>query len=182
MRWPHAHVFVISLVFLGLVIPGAIQGATAQETMPVAQPVHPIVGTWTWDNNPDAPGTDVSYAIFHADGTYVETTTFNGTALGAWEPIGDRAVILVETFLDTDESPAIAPGTATFLIALTVDERGDVFTGLGAVQVRSPGGEVTFEANRLTFTGRRVVVAPLPDFGAWTAATPAAGTPRPSSP
>ena len=179
MRWSVFLASIITLVLCDVLAADAIPGAIAPEATPLALTTHPIVGTWMWDNNPDNPGADISYAIFHADGSYVETSAFNGTALGAWQATGERSVLLIETFLDIDESPAVAPGTATFLIALTVDERGTTFMGLGAVQVRSPAGEVTFEANRLSFRGKRVTVAPLPEFGAWTAGTPVVGTPTP---
>jgi hypothetical protein len=169
---------VLALVLVGLTLSARHQ-AIAQDATPVATESHPIIGTWVWDNDPANPRADVTYGIFHADGSYAETSTFNGTALGAWEATGERSVDVIETFVDIDESPALAPGTAMFLISLQVDSRGETFIGTGAVQVRSPAGEVTFEASDLLFTGTRVKVAPLPDFGTWMAGTPVAGTPIP---
>ena len=100
-----------------------------------------------------------------------------GVRVGAWTPTGERTADLLTIFIDTAASEGFAPGTGTFLTSMTVDETGNAFTGTGDLQVREPDGTVTFEASRWTFTGTRVTVAPLPDFGAWQENTPVPGTP-----
>ncbi len=148
-------------------------GAAAQDATPAALAAHPFVGTWRWDNDPTDPADD-SYGIFSADGSYLEVTkpTNVGVGVGTWIPTGERTADALTIFQDTDPSEAFAPGTATFLLSLTVDEAGQTFSGTGDLQVRDVSGVVTFEAAGWTFTGTRVTVTPLPDFG-----TPVAGTP-----
>ena len=167
-------VLVVALVGLMAASRGGL-GAAAQEATPGALAAHPIVGTWHWPNDPANPADD-SYGIFFADGSYLEVTKADnvGVGVGAWKATGPRAVDVLTVFQDVDPGPAIEPGTATFLLSLTVDETGNALAGSGDLQTRAPDGTVTFEASGWQFTADRVVAAPLPDFGAWTAATPAA--------
>ncbi len=69
--------------------------ASAQGTPAADRSAHPVVGAWRWDNDPGNPADD-SYAIFHADGTYVEVTTNAGTAIGAWEATGNAQAIQID--------------------------------------------------------------------------------------
>jgi len=102
-----------------------------------------------------------------------------GTGVGVWEATGERSADVLFVFQDIDPSAAFAPGTATFLLAVTVDETEDALIGSGALQVRPPDGTLTFEADGFAFTADRVVVAPLPGFGTPAAGTSAAATPAP---
>ena len=62
-------------------------------------------------------------------------------------------------------------------MSVTVDERGNDVDAITDLQTRDAKGAVTFEASGWTFTGTRVTVAPLPDFGAWQESTSMTGTP-----
>src|SRR5918993_2758781 len=91
-------------------VSGALTGAlavrrttTAQEATPSARANHPIVGAWLI-MNPSDP-LNARPAIFAADGTmtvaYVPSYTdaergvvVQGTAIGVWEPSGERRVHL----------------------------------------------------------------------------------------
>ncbi len=179
-------VLVVVIAFMGLVAVGrGNRGAIAQEATPdtaamMTMAAHPIVGTWRWDNDPADPADD-SYAIFAADGSYLEVTkpTNVGVGIGAWTPTGERTADVITVFQDVDPGEDFEPGTGTFLVSLTVDETGNAFSGTGDLQTRDAAGAVTFEASGWTFTGSRVTVAPLPDFGAWQEGPPLAATPAP---
>ena len=181
-RRPVVAAFVLAavLALVGAVTAGLQhRAAVAQDATPASLAGHPIVGTWHWPNDPANPADD-SYGIFLADGAYLEVTKADnvGVGIGAWQATGPRSVDVVTIFQDVDPGPAIEPGTATFLLSLTVDETGDALSGSGDLQTRAPDGTVTFEASGWEYTADRVAVAPLPEFGAWTAeATPAAATP-----
>jgi hypothetical protein len=172
-----AVIVVMGLVGLGR---GSV-GVVAQEATPgakAAMATHPIVGTWRWDNDPADPADD-SYGIFAADGSYLEVTkpTNVGVGIGSWVPTGDRTADVITIFQDVDPSETFEPGTATFLMAATVDAGGDQLTGTADLQTRDVTGAVTFEASGWTLTASRVTVGPLPDFGAWQESTPVPGTP-----
>ena len=186
---------VVSLSVVVVLLLGVVatlgRGATAQEATPdtsvdADQPdapliaTHPIVGTWHWDNEP-ADSADDSYGIFAADGSYLEVTkpTNVGIGIGTWIPTGDRTADVITIYQDVDPSEVFDGGTATFLMSVTVNESGDALAATTDLQTRDAAGVVTFEASGWTFTGSRVTVAPLPDFGAWQESTPMAGTPAP---
>jgi hypothetical protein len=169
-------VSLVAAVLVGSLAVGRLAtGAVAQEATPAALATHPIVGSWHWPNDPANPADD-SYGIFFADGSYLEVTKADnvGVGIGAWHATGPRSVAVLTVFQDVDPGPAIEPGTATFLLALTVDATGNALSGRGDLQTRALDGTVTFEASGWAFTADRVTVAPLPNFGAWSAGTPAA--------
>jgi hypothetical protein len=116
-------------------ISGALTGAlavrratTAQEATPHAMPNHPIVGAWLV-TNPTGP-VNIRPAIFAADGTltigYVPSSTdaergviLQGTAIGVWEPTGERGVHL--TYVQ-----ALADPNGTYLGTITRDAYPEV--------------------------------------------------------
>ena len=116
-------------------VSGALTGAlavgrptTAQEATPSANADHPIVGAWLV-MNPDGPP-NARPAIFAADGTmtvgYVPSQTgpesgvvLQGTAIGVWEPTGERSVHL--TYVQ-----ALADLNGAYLGTLTRDAHPDV--------------------------------------------------------
>jgi hypothetical protein len=103
--------------------------ATAEEVKPSAMANHPIVGAWLVMNPSEPP--NASPAIFAADGTltvaYVPTSylqpergvVLQGTAIGVWEPSGERGVHLtyVQALSDLD---------GTYLGTFTLDAYPEV--------------------------------------------------------
>jgi hypothetical protein len=117
-------------------VSGALTGAlvvrrptTAQEATPNANANHPIVGAWLVMNPSDPLNTRP--AIFAADGTltvgYVPTSylesegsvILQGTAIGVWEPTGERSVHL--TYVQ-----ALSDLNGAYLGTLTRDAYPDV--------------------------------------------------------
>ncbi len=116
-------------------VSGALTGAlavrrttTAQEATPRAMANHPIVGAWLV-MNPSDPA-NIRPAIFAADGTltvgYVPSYTdaergviLQGTAIGVWEPTGERGVHL--TYVQ-----ALADPNGAYLGTLTRDAYPEV--------------------------------------------------------
>lgn len=133
---------------------------------------HPIVGSWAWNNNPDTPEAGSSFAIFHADGTYIEFDPAIQVGIGAWRPTGDRAVELSITFLDNDlDQNAVEAGVNAYWITIDVDETGNAMDATGEYQATRPDGSVIVH---LTYegTGTRVV-AEEPTWVGTSMATPA---------
>jgi hypothetical protein len=149
--------------------------ATAQEATPSTPATSPIVGAWQWNADPTSPEPS-NFALFHADGTYSEWQPVAGQAIGIWRMSGERTYDLLFVFPDTDPSlGGFGSGTATFKIAIALDETGNAFTAVGTIDVRDAGGtslltvpfarpaiRMTFETNPATGS--------IP-------ATPMAGTP-----
>ena len=116
-------------------VSGALTGAlaarratTAQEATPSAIANHPIVGAWLVMNPSDT--LNARPAIFAADGTmtvgYVPSHTdpergvvLQGTAIGVWEPSGERSVHLIYV-------QAISDLNGTYLGTLTRDAYPEV--------------------------------------------------------
>ncbi len=117
-------------------VSGALTGAlavrrttTAQEATPSAIADHPIVGAWLV-TNPSGP-LNARPAIFAADGTltvgYVPASylqpergvILQGTAIGVWEPTGERSVHL--TYVQ-----ALSDPNGTYLGTLTRDAYPEV--------------------------------------------------------
>lgn len=157
------------LVFVTLlaVTLGGVGGAAIVSTRAAAQDestpaaTHPIVGMWWWQNISTDPFDD-SFAVFGADGTYVEETPYIGAGIGAWVPTGERTADLlivyqdIEGGLDPQAPAAFKPGTITMHLAVTIDPSGKSLVASGPLEIRSPDGtlldELTydFHASRVT--------------------------------
>ena len=165
--------FTVSLSLALVVLLGLVAtmspSSTAQENTLAA---HPIVGAWEWDNDPDNPGTYLSYAICHDDGTYVEVNDDGSINLGAWEPTGERTADLTARtqFIDPETDETIR---GTLLLTAEVDETGNGITAPFTFEARNPDGEVVFAGEFLAL-GTRIDVVPMVPLG-----TPMAGTPTP---
>jgi hypothetical protein len=153
----HRLIVVISMLALALTAVFATDiwpNAAAQDASP-AMANHPVVGTWWWQNISTEPFDD-SFAVFHADGTYVEETAYIGAGIGSWVPTGERTADLIIIFQDTEGGldptapAAFVAGTITFRLSIEVDEAGNAIVARGPTEIRSPAGTVTEE---FTFEG-----------------------------
>ena len=70
------------------------------ESTEAVTAAHPVVGLWCWDLAHMTPPGAHSYAIFHADGTYVETNPFLNTGVGLWRATGERTADLLIYYYD----------------------------------------------------------------------------------
>ncbi len=166
---------VVALVLVGVWGAGRPgPGAVAQEATPADPAGHPVVGTWVFDTDAADPANALSYAAFHADGTYVEVHPLVGVGVGVWRPTGERTADLTIAFQDVDPSPAgVAPGTLIIRSAVEVDPTGDALTAPFTSEGRAPDGTALF-ANAFTATATRMEVEPMVAAGTPAAATPAA--------
>ncbi len=161
------------VVVVGL-IAGPRLGTIAQEGTSAAQVGHPVVGAWRFDTNVDDPANPPSYAVFHADGTYMESHPTVGLGIGVWEPTGERTADLTILFADVDPTEAgFMRGTSTIRASVEVDQAGNAITAPYTFQVAGLDGAVLAEG-MLTATGTRIDVEPMIPLG-----TPVAGTPAP---
>jgi hypothetical protein len=157
-----------------MVVLGGRPGAIAQDATPTATVDHPVVGAWWTANDAPGPGVETAYAVFHADGTYLEVDPNIGIGVGVWRATGERSAELTYVFQDIDPEPATtAPGTVTVRQAVEVDAAGNEFTAPLTVEVRIPDGTVVFNA-AYTARGARLQVEPMLPLG-----TPPLGTPTP---
>ena len=146
--------------------------ALAQEATPTAIADHPVIGAWWMANDAPGPGVATAYALFHADGTYLEVDPNIGVGIGVWRATSERSAELTYVFQDIDPEPATtAPGTVTVRQSVAVDASGNEFTAPLTVEVRIPDGTVVFSA-AYTARGTRLGVEPMLPLG-----TPPMGTP-----
>jgi hypothetical protein len=165
-------VALLALTLGSVVVLGARPAAVAQEATPSATADHPVVGAWWTANDAPGPGVETAYAVFHADGTYLEVDPNIGVGVGVWRATGERSAELTYVFQDIDPEPATtAPGTVTVRQSVEVDETGDAFTAPLTVEVRIPDGTAVFSA-AYTARGSRLEVEPMLPLG-----TPPLGTP-----
>ena len=164
-------VTIIAVVLVGVTgAARAFAGSIQDGTPAPGTAAHPAVGTWRWENDRLHPG-DPSYAVIHADGTYVEYYPGHGVGIGAWEATGDRSISLTIVFQDIDPSPAaVEPGLLTYRLAVVAEAGGNALSATGPYYVQGADGSVIEE---LAFDGAatRVVVA---DVGPIPVGTPAA--------
>ena len=140
---------------------GVRPAAIAGDATPSATAEHPVVGAWWTANDAPGPGVATAYAVFHADGTYLEVDPNIGVGVGVWRAIGERSAELTYVFQDIDPEPATtAPGTVTVRQSVTVEAAGDAFTAPLTVEVQIPDGTVVFRA-AYTAQGTRLQVEPF---------------------
>lgn len=137
-------------ISLGLAAP-----ATTQEATPGATAAHPVVGAWILPAVRATPNT--GYAIFHADGTYMEENPDTGTGLGVWRATGERSGELINKWPNINtEGGTYGPGTSTLRVTFAVDADGMSYNGEYQLDLTAPDGalmassEGKFEATRLT--------------------------------
>jgi hypothetical protein len=165
-------VSIIAAVVVGLVVIDARPAAIAQEATPTTLVDHQVVGAWWTANDAPGPGVETAYAVFHADGTYLEVDPNIGVGVGVWRVTGERSAELTYVFQDIDPEPAMtAPGTVTVRQSVDVDAAGNAFTAPLTVEVRIPDSTVVFSA-AYTARGTRLQVEPMLPLG-----TPPLGTP-----
>jgi hypothetical protein len=168
-------VVIVIVALLGVVVVGhPTRDAVAQDTTPADLADHPVVGAWVFDTDAADPANALSYAAFHADGTYVEVHPLVGVGVGVWRPTGERTADLTIVFQDIDPTPAgAAPGTLIIRAAAEVNSTGDALIAPFSSEGRAPDGTVLF-ANTFTATATRLEIEPMVPLGTPEAATPTA--------
>jgi hypothetical protein len=180
-------VVVIVLLSSAVVLarpPAAAQEATPAPAVP-ATADHPLVGTWAIVTEVSTEETFPSVANFNADGTYTEVLPWGQVILGAWQPTGERTVVLTQIFNYLTEDDQLVQGQGRYL--LEVDQTGNRLLAYeGSSVARAQDGSIDFADEGPPTTGTRVEAGPmlsLDELIALTeppgAATPAAGTPVP---
>lgn len=162
---------VVVVVLLGLVAT-MDRSARAQETTPAAMAEHPVVGGWRLENINEDGTIVISYAVFHADGTYVEAFGEGAPLIGVWKPTGAHTADLTLFAADVDPDPEVTVPVVSRQ-AIAVDETDTTFTAEGTFQGFGEDGAVLFEGPGIS-QGTRLEVLPVVPLG-----TPAAATPTP---
>ncbi len=114
-----------------------------QESASAAMAGHPVVGLWCWDLAHMIPAGARSYAVFHADGTFVDANPFLTTGVGVWRATGERTADLVIYYQDAGTD---AGGNRLNVVVawgpVEADEAGNALTLLGSYEVRALDGTV----------------------------------------
>lgn len=151
----------LSAAGLGLVLAANARPAAAQEG---ATANHPIVGAWFVQNEPVDPA-EVTYAIFHADGTYTDIHSIAGPGIGVWKATGDGTVALTFKAINTSFTAGqYRAGTVTVNGSYTVDADGQRYAGTYRVALADPAGNA-FTGFESTTSATRLVVEPDPASG-----------------
>ena len=166
-------VAAVAFAPIGLLVVAPDLGTVGRGATPAALAEHPAVGAWVFDTNADDPANAPSYAVFHADGTYLEAHPTVGIGVGAWRATGERTADLTIVFQDLDPGAAVAPGALTIRAAVEVDATGETLIAPYTFEGRGPDGAVLFAA-ALTATAVRLEVEPMAAAGTPVAAAPAA--------
>jgi hypothetical protein len=125
------------------------------EAAPTA---HPVVGLWSWDLAHMNPRGARSFAIFHADGTFVDANPFLCTGVGLWQATGERTADLLIYYHDarTDAGSnllnvVIAKGP------VEVNDAGQALTLLCTYEVKALDG-VVVDSGAQTETATRITM------------------------
>lgn len=136
---------IVALTLAGTLALSVWPNAAAQDASTADTAGSPLVGAWFWENSSADPFDD-SYAVFHADGTYVEETPYIGTGIGVWEATGERSADLIIVFqdieggLDPSLPAAFVAGTFTLRLSIESDEAGNAIRAIGPIEIRTPDG------------------------------------------
>lgn len=171
MRLLASCVMVIALM-LGVAASSSL-GIMAQEATHETEASSPLIGAWQWVNESPDPYDD-TYAIFHADGTYVEVVGPD-TVIGSWRMTGERTADAISFNQDVDPFDfSFNPGTLITRMAVEIDADGDTLTAQFTAEGRATDGTILFQAGPFTSTGIRLEAEPMVPFGSPVVGTPAA--------
>jgi hypothetical protein len=144
-----------SILVIGLLAIGGLASATlAQDASATAQ--SPIVGAWLLDVGSD-PSSAPTTAIFHADGTYIQTDGV-GTGIGSWAATGPASGDLTFTAYGPDETGALWSTTIRGSLEVAAD---DTLSGTFSIEYAGADGTPTGEYGPATATGTRIAIEPM---------------------
>lgn len=162
----------VSAAGLGLAFSSNARTTAAQDD---AISNHPIVGAWLVQNEP-IDSAEVTYAIFHADGTYTDIHSIAGPGIGVWTATGDDTVAVTFKAINTSFTAGeYRAGTVTVHGSYTVDADGQRYAGTYRVAVVDVAG-ITLGNFGSTTSATRLVVELDQASGTPDAAS---ATPRP---
>ena len=159
-----------SILVIGLLAIGGLASTTlAQDASATAE--SPIVGAWLLDVGSD-PSSAPTTAIFHADGTYIQTDG-TGTGIGSWAATGPSTGDLTFTQYQIEDAGAVYSATVRGSLEVADD---DTLSGTFSVEYGGPEGTPTGQMGPATATGTRIAVEPM-----GTDLTPMGPEPSPAS-
>lgn len=146
------------------VVGGLASATLAQDDTVWPTADSPIVGAWLIDVGNDA-GTAPTTAVFHADGTYLQTDS-GGVGVGSWEATGPNTGALTFTVYDAEDAGGFS--SATVRATAKTSEDGASLTGTFTLEQISVDGTSTGQMGPLTATGTRIEIeemTPLTTMG-----------------
>ncbi len=144
-------ILAITLLAAGSASATLAQGASA---MPITG--NPIVGAWLLDVG-TGPGTAPTTAIFHADGTYIQTDG-SGTGIGSWQATGPTSGALTMTQYRVETTGEVGSATVRATLEVTAD---GTLSGTFSIEYGGGAGTPPGQFGPLTVTGTRIAVQPM---------------------
>jgi uncharacterized cupredoxin-like copper-binding protein len=139
-----------------LAVSGLASATVAKEHAPTTAD-SPAVGAWLLDVG-NGSGIAPTTAIFHADGTYIQTDG-DAVAIGSWEATGPDTGALTITQYGFDETGAV--GSTTIRATFEVPADGGSLTGTFTLEFMGPDGTSTGQMGPQAATGTRIAVEPM---------------------
>jgi hypothetical protein len=146
-------VSVAVAMFLAIVSLGISGKATAQDKTQV----HPVVGTWIADSDPENTENAKDVYVFNADGSYIEADSNGDVGLGSWEATGANTANLTIKSEGTD-ADGHNLGSVIIRAAIEVAADGNTFTAEYTIQFIEPNGTSSGELGPGKAIGERLVV------------------------
>ena len=144
-----------SILVIGLLAIGGFASPTlAQDASATAD--SPVVGAWLLDVGND-PSSAPTTAIFHADGTYIQTDGV-ATGIGSWAATGPSSGDLTFTAYGPDETGALWSTTIRGSLEVLAD---DTLSGTFSLEYVGPDGSLTGQYGPATATGTRIAIEPM---------------------
>jgi uncharacterized cupredoxin-like copper-binding protein len=145
-----------SILAIGLLAVGGSASATLAQDASSTTAESPVVGAWLLDVGND-PGSPPTTAIFHADGTYIQTDGV-GTGIGSWAATGPTTGDLTFTAYGPDETGALWSTTLRGSLEILAD---DTLSGTFSLEYVGPDGSLTGQYGPATATGTRIAIEPM---------------------
>ncbi len=166
-------ILAVSLIAAG----GSASAALAQDASPVPTTGSPIVGAWLLDLGNDPTTTAPTTAIFHGDGTYIQTDGTE-TGIGSWVATGPSTGDLTMTEYRVEPTGEVSSATVRGSIEVGPD---GTMTGTFSLEYGGVAGTPSGQFGPGTVTATRVAIEPMASdlipMGPPPSAAPASATP-----
>lgn len=147
----------MSILAVGLLVAGGSTTAGVAKDASPSTAKSPVVGAWLLDVDGD-PSTPPTQAVFHADGTYLQTDA-GGVGVGSWAATGPSTGALTFTVYDVEETGGFSSATVRATLEASAD--GQRVSGTFTLEQISGDGTSTGQMGPLTATGTRIPVEPM---------------------
>jgi hypothetical protein len=148
----------VAIVALAVLLSGSARSsAMMQDGTPVPPTPHPLVGAWLLTPDVNDPSVPQNLAIFHDDGTFLETSAGQCCGIGVWEATGpNTAVLTIQSF-----APDASGGAGIIRANIVVDASGNTFTADFTLELVAADETSSGEMGPGRAAGERIAVDPM---------------------